>query len=254
MIIADNGSTDESRLIVKKYCQRISGLRIVDASDRRGSAHARNVGAQAAMGDTLLFCDADDEVAPGWVAVMGEALAVHDFVAGRLDPHSLNESWVLRTRRCPQQDGLQVYDYPPYLPHAAGCNLGIKRVLHEAVGGFDESLRILNDTDYCWRIQLMGATLHSVPAAVVHYRFRHSMWGIFWQALSYGMDNVHLYKKYRPLGMPPLSWKMGLQNWKRLFRNLHRLRRRRTRATWLWKFAWYLGRLLGSIKHRIQAI
>jgi GT2 family glycosyltransferase len=254
VIVSDNGSTDESRLIVEKYRQRMPNLRLVDASDRRGSAYARNIGVQAACGDILAFCDADDEVAPGWVAAMGEALATHDFVAGRLEPDKLNEPWVLKTRRCPQQNGLQIYDYPPYLPHAAGCNLGVKRTLHEAVNGFEESLFILNDTDYCWRVQLAGATLHSIPHAVVHYRFRHSMWDIYWQAFGYGMDNVLLYKKYRAYGMPELSWSIGAKKWLHLLRNLHRLRRRRYQAAWLWRFAWHLGRVLGSIKYRIQAI
>jgi GT2 family glycosyltransferase len=254
VIVSDNGSTDKSRLIVEKYYRRIPNLRLVDSGDQRGAAYARNVGVCAARGDVLAFCDADDEVIPGWVAAMGEALATCDFVAGWLDPYKLNESWVLKSRHCPQQDGLQIYNYPPYLPHAAGCNLGIKRALHEAVGGFDESFRILNDTDYCWRVQLTGVTLHSVPEAVVHYRFRHSMWDIYWQALEYGMDNVLLYKKYRPLGMPELSWSIGARKWLSLLRHLHRLRHRKYQAAWLWKFAWHLGRVLGSIKYRIPAI
>ena len=36
---------------------------------------ALNVGAAAARGEALAFCDADDEVGQGWVAAMGEALA-----------------------------------------------------------------------------------------------------------------------------------------------------------------------------------
>src|SRR5689334_21294195 len=42
-------------------------VRVVDALDRRGAAHARNVGARAAAGDRLAFCDADDLVHPGWL-------------------------------------------------------------------------------------------------------------------------------------------------------------------------------------------
>ena len=56
-------------------------LRLVDSSDRPGASHARNVGARAATAPALAFCDADDEVGPGWVAAMGNALVRHDFVA-----------------------------------------------------------------------------------------------------------------------------------------------------------------------------
>src|SRR5689334_1914994 len=48
VIVADNGSTDGSREIVESYRGRLPDLKLVDASDRRGQAHARNLGAAAA--------------------------------------------------------------------------------------------------------------------------------------------------------------------------------------------------------------
>src|SRR3989337_1593891 len=83
VVIADNGSNDDSLAIVRSYQDRIPNIRIVDASDRRGQPHALNVGAAAAKGEALAFCDAGRAVAPGWVAAMGDALAEFDFVAGR---------------------------------------------------------------------------------------------------------------------------------------------------------------------------
>src|SRR4051812_42896987 len=83
IIVADNGSTDGTRGVVFRHQAHFPHLRIVDASARRGSACARNVGARMAAGDKLAFCDADDEVAPRWVAAISEALDRHDFVASR---------------------------------------------------------------------------------------------------------------------------------------------------------------------------
>lgn len=254
IIVADNGSTDGTLAIFEQYKERLPNLRIVDASDRPGAAHARNVGALAAMGAALAFCDADDVVAPGWVMAMGEALAEHDFVAGRLDPNKLNEPWALRVRHCPQQHGLQEYKHPPYLPHAATANLGIKRSLHQAVGGFDETMPRLQDTDYCWRVQLAKTELYFVPEAVVHYRFRNTLSGTYRQARLWGEYNVFLYKRYRPLGMPELSWKKGVRAWVRLLRRLPRIRRREKLARWMWHFNWRIGRLKGSIKYRVWAL
>ena len=62
VIVADNGSTDRSVVVTDKYKDHVSNLRIVDAFDKRGRSYARNVGARYAMGDSLVFCDADDEV------------------------------------------------------------------------------------------------------------------------------------------------------------------------------------------------
>src|SRR3546814_20019585 len=42
-VVADNGSTAGTQDIVMSYRDRIPNLRLVDASDKRGLAHARHV-------------------------------------------------------------------------------------------------------------------------------------------------------------------------------------------------------------------
>src|SRR6185436_4446014 len=125
VLVADNGSTDGSRQVVERFRERVPGLRVLDASDRPGQGHARNVGAAAARGDALLFLDCDDEPAPGWLAAMGSALARHGFVACRYDQSKLNPPWLAASRPTPQAAGLNPYVYPPFLPHAGGSSLGV---------------------------------------------------------------------------------------------------------------------------------
>lgn len=254
VVVADNGSRDRSRAIVAEYGARVPGLQLVDASDRKGQAHARNRGAAVASGEGLLFCDADDEVAPGWVEAMGRALALHDFVASRYDYVKLNPPWVRRNHLNPQQDELPTYDYPPFLRHAGGGSLGVRRAVHEEVGGFDETLSALEDTDYCWRIQLAGHALHFVPDAVVHVRHRGDLGGIFRQGLSYGRHNVLIYARYRPRGMPRLGWLPGLLRWgKLILATPFLLATQEGRARWLWQLGWRVGRLRGCFAYRVVA-
>jgi len=254
LIVADNGSTDRSREIAESYRGRIPGLKLIDASDRRGQAHARNLGAAAATGDAFLFVDADDEVAPGWLAAMGRALAVHDFVACRYDNEKLNPAWVQRTHLNPQRDGLTRYDYPPFLPHAGGGGLGVRRRVHEAVGGFDESLPALEDTDYCWRIQLAGYGFDFVPDAAVHIRHRHDLGSIYRQGVSYGKHNVLIYKRYRSRGMPRLGWSPGLLRWAKLIlKTPSMLLTREGRARWAWQLGWRVGRIEGCVRYGVIA-
>jgi glycosyltransferase involved in cell wall biosynthesis len=115
VIVADNGSGDETvairkasslRLIAQNYSKKILLFRVIDASDKKGGAHARNLGASVAKGEALAFCDADDEVAPGWVAAMGEALSKYDFVAGRNQHWKLNEPWLVKSYRVENGDGI----------------------------------------------------------------------------------------------------------------------------------------------------
>lgn len=254
VIVADNGSTDRSREIVESYRDRLPGLKLVDASDRRGQAHARNLGAAAATGDALLFCDADDVVAPGWLEGMGRALADHDFVACRYDNEKLNPVWVQRTHLNPQKDGLTAYDYPPFLPHAGGGGLGVRRSVHEAVGGFDASMPALEDTDYCWRIQLAGHGFHFAPEAVVYIRHRHDPGSIYRQGVSYGLHNVLIYKKYRSRGMPRLGWLPGALRWAKLIlKTPLMLPTREGRSRWLWQLGWRVGRVKGCWRYKVMA-
>lgn len=255
VIVADNGSADETVAIVEHYKEKLPNLRVVDASDQRGAAHARNIGAASAASNALAFCDADDEVAPGWVAAMGEALSKYDFVACKHDYNKLNEPWTLKYRKLPQLDGLNEYRYPPYLPHASSSGLGIRREIHEAVRGFDEAMLRLQDTDYCWRVQLTGTKLHFVADALVHYRLRDTLEGLYHQARFWGEHNVLLYKKYRALGMPQLSWKASVKAWMLLLKNFPQVFfHKGNRAKWVWDFAWRIGRLQGCIKYQVLAL
>ncbi len=147
------------------------------------------------------------------------------------------------------------YNHPPYLPHAGGGSLGIKRTLHEAIGGFDEAFPMLHDTDYCWRLQRAGVELHFVPEAVMHIRFRDRLNDIYRQARGYAEYNVLLYKKYRPLGMPKISKKAGLLAWVKLLQYpQYVVLSKEGRANWMWQLGRCVGRLQGSIKHRVWAL
>jgi glycosyltransferase involved in cell wall biosynthesis len=250
IIVSDNGSTDDSVRVVEGYAPRLPRLRLVDSSDRPGAAHARNVGVCAAAAPALAFCDADDEVGTGWLAAMGTALSRHDFVACRLDTGKLNRAWV----RHPQEYGLQELWYPPYLPVAGSCGLGVKRALHDAVGGFDESLRRLMDTDYCVRIQLKGTPLVFANDAVVHYRHRGGTGMTFQQARLWAEHNVLIYKRYRGSMRVSHPWKRYLLGWPRLLRRLAAVRREEDLYEAIGKLGWQLGLLLGSLKHRTTPV
>lgn len=248
VIIADNGSTDDTVAIAKQYQDRLQNLRIIDASQRVGPSFARNAGAKAATGDALAFCDADDLMSDRWVAAMTEALSRYDFVASRLEHTRLN--------KFPQKDGLQqaalTHLNPPFFPYASSCGLGIKRLVHERVNGFDEEMLCSEDVDYCIRVQQSGSPLHFIPNAVIHSRYRTTTKGQFKQSLSWGLGFAKLYKKHAKSGMPTMPWKEALRDWLGFF---SWLLRSLTRGDWqvIWFLGWRLGWLKGCVQHRIFA-
>src|SRR3989304_266879 len=58
VVISDNESSDDLRRIVRLFESRLPGLRVSDASDRHGRAHARNVGVEAAKHEAVAPVDA----------------------------------------------------------------------------------------------------------------------------------------------------------------------------------------------------
>ncbi len=129
--------------------------------------------------------------------------------------------------------------------------MGVKRALFQQFNGFDESLPILHDTDFCWRA---GVTLTFVSNAVVHIRYRSSLRDLYRQSRNYAEFNVLLYKRYRPQGMPELTFKTSARKWLSLTRNLHNLRSKIGRAQLAWQLGWCAGRVRGSVKHRVFAL
>jgi glycosyltransferase involved in cell wall biosynthesis len=255
VLLVDNGSTDGSVALAESYRGRLPALRIVDACARAGQAYALNEGVRAAAADAIAFCDADDEVAEGWVAALGAALREHDFVSCRHDPEKLNEPWVASTREAAFSEGLPKLWFPPYLAHAGSGAMGIRRAVHEAVGGFDESMPCLFDTDFSVKAQLAGFELVYVPEAVVHYRYRSTFGGIFDQARRYSEQMARIQKRYIPRGarMPGRrTW--PIEGWRPLLAALPQIGDRAGRAQLAWHLGWQAGRYAGSIRYRVPAV
>ena len=255
VIIADNGSTDSLGSIVAPYKSKIPSLKIIDASAKRGSAYARNVAIGASTGDRILFCDADDIPGRGWSTAMAFALTNHHFVAARFELHKLNSPSVTAIRGGTQVNGLQTCHFLPF-PYAGSGSIGIFRHLHDAVGGFDETMLIQEDTDYCMRVQLTGHKLVFVPEAVVHMRLRATESGIVAQAYSYAKHVVYLYKKYGKRSSWELwRWRAYLHSWRILLQRTPALARTpEGRNILSWRVGTHLGALRGSLQWLVPPV
>jgi hypothetical protein len=106
---------------------------VIDASARAGPAAARNAGVDAAQGQFVAFCDADDVVRPGWLSAYVTALADADVVAGYFDLHSLNDG-------VDGELGPAATSQLGFLPAGLAANLAVRREAFTAVGGFAETL------------------------------------------------------------------------------------------------------------------
>jgi len=247
VIVADNRSTDDSLDVVKKYIHKFDSLKIVSANRKRGAAYARNIGVENSSGEYILFCDSDDVAGKDWLKEMTNAFVQHDFIACRWEIEKLNSSSVVKTRGEGQTHGLMDFAIVKYLPHASGGTLGIKKSIHNRIGGFDESYLYLQDTDYCWRVQLNGTKLNFVPDAIMHMRNRENLWQTYLQSVHWSTDDVRLYKKYLDKGMPLYPKKQSCVTLYRYTRKIPDLFSDKRRQSFIWKTGMIFGSLKGSL-------
>ncbi|BAU48090.1 glycosyl transferase family 2 [Sulfurifustis variabilis] len=254
VVAVDNGSTDRTPALLQGYRDRMPSLRVVEAGPPHSAAHARNRGVAAATGEAFAFCDADDEVHPGWAGAMADALARHDVVASRVDDSRLNAGragaiWDSSNDPTP---GFVVF--LGFLPAASGCGFGFTRRAWDAIGPFDESFQRLEDIDYSWRAHFAGFPIHYAHDAVVYYRYRASLGGTWRQCVAEGRYEARLYEKYRSRGMAWRPLRQAAGDWGRLVRSLPALRRPDGRALWIKCAGSATGHVAGSIRHRVLAL
>jgi len=250
LVVADNGSTDATRAIVADWAARLPSLTVVDASMRAGPSFARNRAAEAARGDFLVFCDADDVVVPGWLEAMAGAATRHDVVTGPQKVDEINAPAVIAWRS-PRATGLP---RGRFLPFAPSCNLGVWAEVFRATGGFDEDYRASEDVEWSWRAQLASYTLGFEPEAVVHYRYRTSPRGVVRQAYRAGVASARLLRDYRRRGLQRRPGRRTLHDWAWLVVRLPYVVNRDRRGVWMRRAAEACGRISGSIRYRVLCL
>ncbi len=246
VIVADNGSSDDTRTIAAAYADCLP-VRVIDASARRGPAAARNLGAAAAAGEKLLFCDADDVAFPDWVAQLSGCVTPGTIAVGAtlfvdFGRMTVPHEWRPRSERLPR--------YLGQVPLASSNNLGVSRADFERLHGFDESLRCGEDADFGIRAREAGFRVHSCPAARIAARDRATSRSQFRQFVEYGRWDVTVYRKHRgrALHRPPLS--DPLRDYASLVVHVGRLLHPERRRSWIVTAGLRIGRIIGSVKER----
>lgn len=148
VIVADAGSTDRTREIAESF-----GARVV----KGGMPGAgRNRGAEASSGELIFFLDADVELKD----LRFFEKAVTDFEALGLDIATADVMPIEGSAF--DRFSHRVYNryvrlLGKWRPHAPGFCILVRRELHDAIGGFDETVTFLEDQDYVSRGNKAGS-------------------------------------------------------------------------------------------------
>lgn len=271
LLVVDNGSTDGSRHLAQRWAADRPHCRVLDAVEQPGAAHARNIGSQAARGRLLLFTDADDIVAPGWIDAM-IAAAEQGALLGGVDTslHVARDRSRSRWRLAhgtPRSDagGNFVWSEattspaPPvavqetaegyaFLPFARGGNLGIRAEVLAEVGGWDESWIRGQDVELSWRVQVAGYPLYRVPGARVGYRRPERLWALAHQQYGFGRRAPLLYRAFEGAGAPQPRLRPVLRALVGKALRVVSLVLPARRRGWVMATAGVLGRAVGTVR------
>lgn len=174
-----------------------SRFRAIDSSATRGPSSARNAGWRQARSETILFCDSDDVVDPGWLEAGLAALRTNHLIAGALEYRALNATPPSEEEPYLSRGTAQKFHH---LPAGSSSNMGARKRLLEDLNGFDEALSAAEDVDLFWRAQYAGYSLHFEPAFVVHYRMTSESKSHWRTNFRNGRADVHLLRLHHRWG------------------------------------------------------
>jgi hypothetical protein len=201
LILADNSGVAPER----------DGVRIVLAVAEHSPSHARNIGAEHASRDWVLFLDADCRPRPGLIehyfadaidpdigALAGEVVAADDG-ASLASRYSATRGFLRQSAHLAH----------PYMPRAVAANLLVRRAAFEQVGGFFEGVRAAEDTDFSWRLQRAGWRLEARPRARVEHQYRTSVEALRRQWRGYAAGRAWLGRRYEDFKPEPALRRAG---------------------------------------------
>lgn len=248
LIVVDNLSSDSTAAIIRAYASKDDRVQLVHATERAGQSYAMNVGGEAAKGELLAFCDADDVVAPGWAAAIARGLGHHEVVTGPHELDLLNPPWLANSRGRSTEE--PVGSFFGIFPTIRGANWGIRRAVWQRIGGIREDYSAGQDAELSLRCYLSGIDVVGIPEAIVHYRYRQSTRALWRQGFSYGAYRPRIARLLADADLPRPARFAGWKSWALLLLRTPGLLSAEGRAVWIWMAANRLGQVTGSIRER----
>jgi glycosyltransferase involved in cell wall biosynthesis len=148
IIVVDGGSEDDTINIAKKYTNNVYVI-------EKGVSKGRNIGANMALGDVLLFLDADTVIDPNSIDIINKTYQQNNVVGLSCFLKSSKKGiindfayWFFN----------QLAKSSCYLgiPLLAGIFLSCKKEVFKSIGGFDEQLNAGEDIDFSMKLRKFG--------------------------------------------------------------------------------------------------
>lgn len=187
IIVADNGSTDDSVYFLKEY---YPGVKLILFEKNYGFAGGYNKALLSMEADYFILLNSDVEVTENWLPPLVELLKKNPGVVAcmpKIKSHVRKEYFEYagaaggfidkfgyafcrgRLFDYMEADNGQ-YDQPVEVFWATGACLCIKSEIFKETGGFDDRFFAhMEEIDLCWRLQNLGYKIMVCPQSVVYH-------------------------------------------------------------------------------------
>ena len=194
IIVVDDGSTDKTAEVIRRY-----PVKYVPGESPHGSYRARNIGVLGSRGELLAYCDADQVAPPSWLSrlvaglepgcggVAGPVLAFQ----GRYD------SVVAHYAALDSEINPTLPAGPQKEPVVVGTgNVLYRREVHEQLGGFrDKGVEYSADREFAIRmVKLLGLKIAYAPEAIMYHRPRSTAGKLLRHEIRFGYGASRLRK------------------------------------------------------------
>ena len=200
VLIVEDGSSIPCEDVCQGYAKQLDIHYFVKSNG--GPSAARNFGAKHAKGEYLLILDSDiiapdtyiEEIQKELTREPADAFGGPDAAHPDFTPiqKAISYSMTSFLTTGGIRGGKKKMD--KFYPRS--FNLGVKREVFEALGGFDSSMRFGEDIDFSIRIFANGYRCRLFPKAWVYHKRRSTFKQFFKQVHNSGIARIHLYMKY----------------------------------------------------------
>ena len=189
VIVVDDGSTDSTATIAKKFNNKYI------YQTNQGPASARNKGVKSAVGDIILFTDSDCVPDHNWIREMVKPFSNSEVIGVKGTYKTKQKELAAKFAQAEFEDRYDLLQKSSTIDMIDTYSAAYRKDVFLNIGGFDQSFPVANneDTDLSYRLAASGYKLVFNPNAFVYHNHPDTLtkylkikfWRGYWRLAVY---------------------------------------------------------------------
>lgn len=192
VIVVDDGSTDDTAALAKSF-----GANCI-SQPNKGPAAARNHGVRVAIGEIILFTDADCVPDHDWIKQMTLPFQNEETIGVKGAYRTRQTELAARFAQAEFEDRYDLLQKVDAIDMVDTYSAAFRREIFVKIGFFDESFPVANneDTELSYRMCAEGYRLEFNPEALVYHWHQNSFAKYLRLKFKRGYWRMVVYRKY----------------------------------------------------------